>query len=874
MHTQSTSWNACSARRARIEFRVGAAPRCCAERVGHNARVPRSVARSTVLLAAFVAALPLGCARAQNSGGAIDELVQLELTRRGLSANGAADPGTWLRRVSLDLIGLPPTPAQLDAFLADDRPGARGRVVDRLLADPAYGERWATWWLDLARYADSQGYEKDGLRRTMWRYRDWVIDALQRDLPFDEFSITQLAGDLLPNATVEQQLATAFHRNTMTNTEGGTDDEEFRTAAVIDRVDTTMSVWMGATVGCAQCHDHKYDPISQREFFGIYAFFNQTGDSDKGNDAPLLNVASAAERERAQELEAEIAELRATLVVDDVRVERMAAGLRAAIVRLAAADVESSDWHLLGPVKAASFDAAHATEFAAERDGVRLDDVQDGTRWQARPDLVDGKVHTWQGNESAFYLHRTLTAKQAATAVLSLGSDDAIKVWWNGESVLDNRVARGARADQELVEVDLRPGRNELLLKVSNGGGPGGFYFDLRATRLGSELERRLASESEASAAALAALRDRVVELAPEFDAVRARIAAAERELADTRGPAVPVMQELPADEQRTTRLLLRGSFLTPGEEVEPHTPACWPPMADELPKNRLGFARWLLSPDNPRTAKVVANRIWAELFGRGLVPTLEDFGSQGEPCSHPELLDWLGDEFVRVDWSLKRLLRTIVLSETYGRSSDRSTTQQEQDPENVWLARGPAFRLNGELLRDQALAVSGLLSRKRFGPSVMPPQPDGVWQQIYSGAKWQTATDEDRYRRSLYTFWRRLSPHPAMMLLDAQTREFCVLRRQRTNTPLQALVMWNDPQFHEAAVALAARAREAVPEGGADRVRWLWRQCLLREPTDSELRRLLALAVAERTQGADETLCWNVLASVVMNLDEFVTKR
>jgi hypothetical protein len=347
------------------------------------------------------------------------------------------------------------------------------------------------------------------------------------------------------------------------------------------------------------------------------------------------------------------------------------------------------------------------------------------------------------------------------------------------------------------------------------------------------------------------------------------------------------VLQELPPPARRTTRVHLRGNFLNPGEVVTPATPACWPPLPTDAPRDRLGFARWLVSADNPRTARVVANRIWSELFGAGLVTTLEDFGRQGEAPSHPALLDWLAGEFVRSGWSLRQLLRTIVLSEAYGRSTAAAQAMREIDPDNRWLARGPSFRLAAETLRDQALAVSGLLAPQVGGPSVMPPQPAGIWRQLYSGARWQDATGDDRHRRSLYTFWRRTSPHPAMLVLDAQSREACVLRRQRTNTPLQALVLWNDPQFHEAAQALAVNlvtATDGADDG--DRVRWLWRQCLLREPSPTELQRLTALVAAERSHFAAEPAAaealagagaelaaWTVAAGVVLNLDEFVTK-
>jgi hypothetical protein len=826
--------------------------------------------------------------------GPLDALVLAAMSAQGLDPAAPAAPATWLRRVTLDLTGLPPTQAELQAFVAGDSAEARSRVVDRLLTSPAFAERWAQWWLDLARYADSQGYEKDDLRRTMWRYRDWVIDAFARDLPFDRFTIEQLAGDLLPGAGDEQRLATAFHRQTMTNTEGGTDDEEFRVAAVVDRVDTTMSVWMGSTLGCAQCHDHKYDPFSQREFFQLFAFFDQTEDHDQPDDEPKLRVPTAVQRAAQKAIELELSELRAKLVADDAAVAAWAATLRAQQRAFAAAAPQRSPWRVLGPIAGESFRHAHATAFAPERDGVRLDAEQDGQRWREESAFDDGRVHTWRGDHSAVYLQRTIKAAGPAQVTLSLGGDDAIKAWWNGVEIASKEVHGAAAADQVVVEVTLLAGDNTLLLKVTNGGGPGGFFFDLRPLAVGDELARVLAQAPDALGdLERTLLRREFLARSPEFAAVRARIAAAERDLEAQLGPAVPVLRELPADRRRTTRIHRRGSFLDQGDAVTPGTPAVWPPFPADAPRDRLGLARWLTAADNPLTARVLANRVWSELFGQGLVTTLEDFGTQGERPSHPELLDWLAAEFRDRGWSLRSLLRTIVLSATYGQSSVQTAAQRERDPQNRWLARGPSVRLSAEILRDQALAVAGLLAPRVGGPSVMPPQPDGVWMQIYSGERWVAAEGEDRHRRSLYTFWRRTSPHPAMLVFDAQSREACVLRRQRTNTPLQALVLWNDPQFHEPAKALAARL--VAGAGGSDdrdRIDWLWRQCLQRAPVASERDRLLALLADERRQfaadparaqamvgGTDATAAVEqaalvVVVAVVMALDEFVSKR
>ena len=778
----------------------------------------------------------------------IDAFTAVAMRAHGLSPSPTAAPANWLRRVTLDLTGLPPTLAEAEAFAADiagDAKAARERAVDRLLASDAYAERWTQWWLDLARYADSQGYEKDPLRPTMWRWRDWVLAAFARDLPFDQFTIEQLAGDLLPGATDEQRLATAFHRQTMTNTEGGTDDEEFRTAAVVDRVDTTMAVWMGSTLGCAQCHDHKYDPFAQREFFQLFAIFDQTEDADRPDDAPVLAVPTREQAARAKVLELELTAVRAQL----------------AVAVAAANPVQSTPWQLLGPLPGGNLEYAHLHAFAPERDGVRLDAEQDGQRWQERADFTDGVVHEWRGDHSAFYLQRTITAAAPGPAALALGSDDALVVWWNGEEVLRKLVARGAVPGQERLTVALRPGANTLLLKVSNGDGPGGFCAELVAD--------------------------------PQVARLQAQLRTLEAEFAAQRGAAVPVLRELPPAQRRTTRVHLRGSFLTQGDVVTPGVPAVFPPLAADAGRDRLGFARWLMAADNPLTARVLSNRIWSELFGQGLVTTLEDFGSQGERPSHPELLDWLACEFRARGWSLRQLLRTIVLSGTYAQSAAQDERARELDPQNRWLARGPALRLSAEMLRDQALAVSGLLTRTLGGPSVMPPQPDGVWMQIYSGERWTAATGPDRHRRALYTFWRRTSPHPAMLVFDAMSREACVLRRAPTNTPLQALVLWNEPCFREAAIALAAQVlheRPAADDG--TRIDALWQRCLLRSPTAAERARLLQLLAVERAQrgvaveasastahtapAADdgEAFVWSVLAGVVLSLDEFVTKR
>ncbi len=609
-------------------------------------------------------------------------LARLEAVRLGPSPE--ADRYRLIRRVALDLTGLPPTPEQADSFVADKSDHAYEKVVDRLLRSEAFGEHWARMWLDLARYADTKGYEKDR-HREIWRYRDWVIDAMNRDLPWDRFTTEQLAGDLLPDATTDQRLATAFHRNTMTNDEGGTDNEEFRVAAVKDRVDTTFQVWMGLTIGCAKCHEHKYDPLSQTDYYALYAFFNQTEDADRGDDAPTLATPTRAQAERIAEIEAEVRQL-------------------------------------------------------------------------------------------------------------------------------------------------------EERLKKQQAGGDA----------------KKLEEQKKALAAARAAV------------------------------PKTPVMRELSASKRRKTRIHQRGNFLNPGDAVEPAVPELLGPFPKDARRNRLGVARWLMQPENPLTARVTVNRVWARLFGIGIVETEEDFGTQGSVATHPKLLDWLAVDFRENGWSLKKLIRTIVLSSTYRQSAVVTQEKLTADPDNRLLSRGSRFRLSAETVRDQSLAVSGLLTRQIGGPSVMPPQPAGIWKSTYNALKWKTATGPDRYRRALYTYWKRTSPYPAMITFDAGTGEVCQIRRVRTNTPLQALVTLNDPAFVEAAGALSQRMSSARTDV-AGQIRHGFRLVLTRPPDQTEAGRLVMLYKTMKS-GFDEATAARLVkaaglkqgdaalvavANVLLNLDE-----
>jgi cytochrome c553 len=639
----------------------------------------------------------------------IDRFILARLEAEGLAPQPEADRATLARRLALDLTGLPLSPDEVDAFVADASPDAVEKLVDRLLTHDGYGEHQARQWLDLARYADSAGYADDP-PRTIWGWRDWVVRAFDANMPFDEFTVRQLAGDLLPEATLDDKVATAFHRNTLTNNEGGTIDEEFRTVAIIDRVNTTMSTWMGTTMACAQCHDHKYDPLSQKEYFQLYAILNNTADADRRDESPLVEIPWA-----------------------DVDAKR----------------------------------AAIEREIAA---------IEQGIPQLAKPAPKDGPEP-------------------------------------------------------------------------------------------------------------------------PEFQPARRIIDDLRKQLAATPRMTVPVLQELAGDTRRVTKIQLRGNWQNLGDEVAEGMPATFhsPPVGEAGRLDRLALAKWLVDPANPLTARVVVNRIWERLFGIGIVSTSEEFGSQGDLPSHPELLDWLATELTARRWDTKTIQRLIVTSAAYRQTSKCPPDLVARDPENRLIACGPRVRLSAEVIRDQALAASGLLSRKKGGPSVNPPQPNlGLAAAFGGGIDWQTSTGEDRYRRAVYTTWRRSNPYPSMATFDAPSREVCTVRRPRSNTPLQALVTLNDPAYVEAAQALA---RRMVREGGpsaAERAARGFRLVLARRPSPAEVDRLVRLHDDARTDfepdqadatkmatdplgpipadlGTDvaDLAAWTVVANVILNLDE-----
>jgi mono/diheme cytochrome c family protein len=836
----------------------------------------------------------------------IDAFVLARLADAGFEPAPEADRPTLIRRVTFDLTGAPPTREEVTEFLADERPDAYEHLVDRLLASDAFAERMTLAWMDAARYGDTSVYHADG-PRDMWPWRDWVLSAYDQNLPFDEFTTWQLAGDLLPEATIEQRVASGFHRNNGTSDEGGAIDEELRVSYVVDRVKTTGNVWLGLSLECSQCHDHKYDPVEQEDYYRFYAFFNQANEKGfqtrNGNAPPLMKVPTMDQRAEQVALVERVSEAETAFAAAAPPVEELAAWSVLQRAELLTLDLpELGTWSALGPFKAGSSKEAFNKAFGPENELNPLNYTTSELTWTLRPEWPEGKPQTLGSSpNSAYYLHRTLTTSKATRQALSLGSDDTISVWLNGEQVLHKEVYRGTQPDQERVELDLAEGENHLLLKIVNGGGPSGFYFKQLGSALPDAIiaSLRLAESSRDAGqrnAVLAHFKRDVWEegraLAAELDGARQRQQQLEGQISSSM-----VLGDVSGGRQ--TYVLSRGMYDAPLKDrpVDPGVLDFLLSMPEGAPSNRLGLARWLTHPDHPLTARVAVNRYWAMLFGRGLVTTVMDFGSQGAYPSHPALLDWLAHDFVEGGWDVKRTLRQIVASRTYRQSSRRRPELEALDPENELLGRGARFRLQGEFIRDQALAVSGLLVDRVGGPGVKPYQPAGLWNEVSlnNGLRFARDSGEKLYRKSMYIYWKRSAPMPVMTIFDAPTREKCVVQRQRTNTPLQALVVMNDEQFVEAARHLAERMlaagagfEERLDEGflrctarPADQTR----RAVLRRVHDETLAEfraeperaaaLLAVGASKRDEALDpaEHATWTVMASLILNLDETLTR-
>lgn len=1025
----------------------------------------------------------------------LDHFVLARLEQEGLKPTPPAPKEKLLRRVSLDLTGLPPTVEELDAFLADNDSKAYEKVVDRLLASPHYGERMAQMWLDLARFGETQGYHHDR-HRDLWHWRDWVIRAFNDNKPYDQFTTEQLAGDLLPNPTRDQLVATGFHRNEMTTSEGGALPEEYSVKYVVGRVDTTARVWMGTSMACAECHDHKYDPISQKEFYRLFAFFNQVPenglDAEELNPVPKMTLETDADRQRLAQLESEVKAMEAaaklvleapqaewderqaawekrfrevpgtgwssfemtsatvtdgpklvqgkdrsiglestsagktyevTLKADDgpstglrlevlpggiggtnadrtppgflvSRLEASVKALRPDVLRSVVGTPTMSAWQVAGPFPAGSareaFDKAYGPESATDTRGA----FQDGKiRWEEKGAWKDGEVVGLKGENTAHYLFRTLTVSVPHLRMIHLGSSDGLQVWLNGRRIFSRYGARTASPDQDPVRVWLRAGENRLVLKLSQGNGAGGYAFRMGAEPLteaplefvaaaadvnpegrgvqgllddkpatgwgasddrphtawlrtqdgfgfagGTELRVRLESGTGATSGVPARFRlattgsedlggflelpeaVRGVFLAESGTLTEAQrlllrkhyrqkfvgeaqqaeklLAARRRERDEFRNSWASTMVMRDADKPKDTFVLVRGQYNNRGDKVTMGVPEQLHRWNEAFPNNRLGLAKWLLDPDHPLTARVAVNQYWQKYFGTGIVKTAEEFGSQGDWPSHPDLLDWLATEFIGSGWNIKALQRRIVLSATYRQDSVVSREALEKDPENRLFTRGPRFRVDAEGVRDIAMSVSGLLVPKVGGPSVFPFQPPGLWGQVsFEGTRdYVQADGAENYRRGLYTYWRRSIPYASFTIFDAPTRETCTVRRPRTNTPLQALNLMNDPVYVEAARALGLRV---LKQGGAtvdSRIEYAFRVCLGRMPAQRERDVLRAALQREMDRFAEdreaanrlihvgtsrppvdvdisELAAWTILGNTLLNLDETITK-
>jgi hypothetical protein len=883
----------------------------------------------------------------------VDYFILARLESERLTPTPVADRPTLIRRLSLDLTGLPPTVAEVDQWLNDKSPDAYEKLVDRLLASPQFGPRWARPWLDLARYADSHGFQRDDLRE-VWAFRDWVVDALNRDMPFDQFTIEQIAGDLLPNARESQRIATGFHRCTPINVEAGTEPEETRVNQVIDRVNTTASTWLGTTLECAQCHNHKYDPFTQKDYYQFFAFFNNTVlEAQRANSKAPGSIRFLGPNMllRSPENDAERARLRGEIAALDEKLQARRKDLGKDLTTweatLAEVRKNAPRKHTLDIADFAS--AAGATyRVLKDRSVLLLDDPPDKDTYtitvqtklrgitafelEALTDasLPGGGPGRGDPKRPNFVLN-TFAATIAPLVGGERGARSGDRVERPAPSAVRFRAARASFSQKGFdvagaidgnpktawaiapqfrkthwarFETDRPLGfeeGTEITFKLVQEFGAGRTIGRVRLSALTGDLKREaiptdviaiLETPREKRTPAQVA---RLLDFRLEQDAAAAKLrgqrARLDQAVRTMKPPSTLVMQELPTP--RTTTIFVRGDYKNAGAKVNAGAPA----ILHALPKgppNRLTLARWLVDRDNPLTARVHVNRLWAELFGRGIVSTVEDFGVKGEPPTHPELLDWLAVDFMENGWSMKKLLRTIVTSSTYRQSSRLTRQLLARDDQNKLHARGPRYRMDAEMIRDNALFAAGLLSPHQGGRPVRPYQPDGLWVKI-GGTRldYILSPGEARYRRGIYVVWKRASPYPSMVNFDATARLACTVKRSRSNTPLQALTLLNDPVYVEAALALARRAwSERKETSDESRIKHAFRLCLVREPRAGEVRVLRRLlehqrkATTPETAGAligafalpagctaKEFAAWYAVATALLNLDEMITK-
>lgn len=868
----------------------------------------------------------------------VDAFILNRLEHEKIAPSAPADRVTLLRRLHFDLLGLPPTPEEVSDYMADDRSDAYERCVDRLLASPHFGERWGRHWLDLARYADSDGYEKDRARPFAWRYREWVLEALNADVPFDRFTVEQIAGDLLPGATLEQRVATGFHRNTLHNTEGGADQEEDRVKKTVDRTNTLGSVWLGLTVGCAQCHSHKYDPLTQREYYQLFAFFNNLNESD--TDAPLAVeqtryatlkadfdlrhapfVEARRKYEQGPQVEAQVAWER-TATADGVLWTNLV--LTSATSKHGATLQKQSDqsWLTSGTNKVSDvYTLEAAIPFKVVR-AIRLEVLPDDSLPGKGPGrsnngnfvLTTFTVETLpaQGGSPA---KQKLCKAQASFSQkecdVSLSINDKDSDYWAVAPQFGQRHLAVFEFEQPIVVSDgmkLRVTLDQKYGRQKEVHNLGRFRLSVTDSEAPITLE---GLPVEVAAAIAIPVHQRSPEQAklvtahfrtidPEW--IKLNQAVEQHAKGAPKPPATKAQLIAESTQPRGTTIHIRGDFLNPGDPVQPRTPALLPPLQPRATTpDRLDLAQWLISSENPLPPRVTVNRIWARIFGNGIVRTMDDFGKQGELPSHPELLDWLANDF-RSHWSLKRIVRVIVTSAVYRQSSTVRTELQAIDPDNTFLARQMRRRAEAEVIRDAALAASGLLDPRVGGPSVRPPQPAEYANLTYANsAKWAESQGGDRYRRGIYTFFQRTSPYPMLMTFDSPDSNECCVRRETSNTPLQALTLWNDPAFVECAQAFGRRIMREIPDSQnpSDTIRQralrAFTICLARPPSESEMQELVALYSAQRSLQqaqpelavklcgpggvpehiqAVELAAWIVVGRTLLNLDEFIMRE
>jgi hypothetical protein len=793
----------------------------------------------------------------------IDPYVLSRIEENGLAPTTEAPKAQWLRRASLDLTGLPPTLAELNAFEKDTSPQAYEKEVDRLLASSHYGERWAAMWMDLARYADSQGYEKDKLR-TIWPYRDYLIKAFNEDKPYDLFLQEQLAGDLFAKPTADLLVASAFHRNSQTNTEGGTNDEEFRVVSAIDRINTTWTVMQGFTFGCVQCHSHPYEPIPHEDYYKFMAFFNSTEDHDLDNDVPLFTYANDPnQRDQAAQLFQQKKQQQEAL--------------------------NKPGRDLLKKLPEASWTLPIYSEIKPSHGNL---------------DNKDGILKS-SGNIAAQSHHVLRLAGQNFTAIritIHPDHDDPAKFPFKG-SVLSQIIAKKIKTDGKaeniplaFVYADTISGAHDPQHSLQ--GNPGGFggYPKLHLKRQavivtqnpvrfapGETLEFTLQQKATVTGNQACSLRNYQLHLSnePAWNQLinsahqqqqLAALSKTSQQYKAIKGAALPIMQQCPPESTRPTRLFIGGNWLNKGDVMEPDVPELLNGYQKHN-RNRLEMSQWISSAENPLTSRVITNRIFAELFGKGIVETLGDFGSTGVAPSNQALLDYLAVNFQTTHkWSLKALLKEMVLSASYRQDHNTTAELSEKDPGNRLLARGPRNRLSSEMIRDHALQVSGLLSRTMNGPSVMPPQPDGIWAGGYGGGKWVVAKGENRYRRGLYTLWRRTVPYPSFITFDSPSREVCVPQRITTNTPLHALTTLNDPVYYEASQALAKRMLEQAKDL-PKQLSFGYTLATQEIPSPETINQLKALHQQLLTESKDANTTMALVANTILNLDAALTK-